>query len=151
MAREARREGREIGRDERGLRAACLDDGILILGAQGVLLVPLGELLYEAAPAVLAPLGWQLTPALLPSQIVSVVGGGPDRLVLLRTGEGGAISPLLIAQAALRPLSLSLLSEAVRAEASPLAQAKAEPPEVRNDTLPAFALWPLWGAREDEP
>lgn len=134
-----------------GLRAACLDDGILILGAQGVLLVPLGELLYEAAPAVLAPLGWQLTPALLPSQIVSVVGGGPDRLVLLRTGEGGAASPLLIAQAALRPLSLSLLSEAVRAEASPLVQAKAEPPEVRNDTLPAFALWPLWGAREDEP
>ncbi|MFO0573389.1 MAG: hypothetical protein U1A78_05290 [Polyangia bacterium] len=134
-----------------GLRAACLDDGILILGAQGVPLVPLGELLYEAAPAVLAPLGWQLTPALLPSQIVSVVGGGPDRLVLLRTGEGGAASPLLIAQAALRPLSLSLLSEAVRAEASPLVQAKSEPPEVRNDPLPAFALWPLWGAREDEP
>jgi hypothetical protein len=141
-----------------GLRAACLDDGILILGAQGVLLVPLGELLYEAAPAVLAPLGWQLVPALLPSQIVSVVGGGPDRLVLLRASGSASPaspasppSPLLIAQSALRPLSLALLSEAVRAEASPLVQAKAEPPEVRNDPLPAFALWPLWGAREDEP
>lgn len=137
-----------------GLRAVCLDEGILVLGAQGIPLVPLGELLYEAAPGVLAPLGWQLSPALLPSQLTShllgILGGAPETLVLLRRQGAQAISPLLVPQSSLRPLSLSLLSGAVPAEASPLI-APEPPPEVRNDPLPAFALWPLWGAREDDP
>lgn len=138
-----------------GLRAVCLDEGILVLGAQGVPLVPLGELHYEVAPGVLAPLGWQLSPALLPSQLPShylgALGGSPETLVLLRRQGAQAINPLLVPQASLRPLSLSLLTSAVPAEASPLTAPEPPPPEVRNDPLPAFALWPLWGAREDDP
>lgn len=138
-----------------GLRAVCLDEGILVLGAQGVPLLPLGELLYEAAPGILVPLGWQISPALLPSHLPSHLlgglGGAPQTLVLLRSKGAPAVSPLLIPQISLRPLSLSLLSSAVPAEASPLTAPEPSPPEVRNDPLPAFALWPLWGAREDDP
>ena len=57
-----------------GLMAVCLDEGVLVYGAQGVHALPLGMLLYEPAPGVLVPLGFELLPRLLGTLLSAQLG-----------------------------------------------------------------------------
>jgi hypothetical protein len=122
------------------LRAACIDEGVLIVGDSGsIASLPLGQLFYAAAPSVLTPLGMSLVPRLrgdLLQRVVRVPQAGyvlflPDAL------------PFSLQREAFGPLS-SLFLKRLQPEERPAAREPASPsPTVVNDPLPP--LWPLWG------
>lgn len=133
-----------------GLEAACLDEGVLVLGAQGVHALPLGTLLYEPAAGVLVPLGWELLPRLPGELLAAQLGGTEERLLLFLPDQS---QPLALPRVQLQPLSQQLLAPTLPTLRPAPARSEALDPELHNapvSALSMFALWPLWGRLGDD-
>jgi hypothetical protein len=128
-----------------GCRVAALIDGLLVIGAAGLDAIPLGEPLYEPAPSVLVPLGWELLPRLDHTLLADRVGGTEGRVVVFRRGA----APVAVDDGAFEPLGRKLvgrLEVEVRGRSERAGDAGPDrAPTVSND--PA-GLFPLWGYRE---
>lgn len=138
----------------RQLRAACLDEGILIVGeGSAVASLSMGRLFYAAAPSVLVPLGQTLVPRLRGDLLQDKLDGADSGYVAFF--PDGA--QLLIKHDLFTPISAPLLRrlQPPEAAASP-PDPRPTPARVQND--PLGLLWPLWGsavaaadAGDDEP
>jgi len=135
-------------------RLALAGDEIFLLGEEGLEFFPLGELHYELAPGVLAPLGFELIPRVHPDVLLDhlqrqgdvELGGevlhffSPDNPVALRLPRG-AFAPLSRRALADVPLhgpttgQVTLPAEATR-------------PQLLNDPP---GLFPLWGYKLEGP
>jgi hypothetical protein len=131
-----------------GHRVAATDRGLLVLGDEGVDIVPLGALLTEVAPGLLIPVGMDLTPR-VPNEVLSsaleqVSGkprdGGRRVTVFLHDGP-----PFFVLESALQPLERRVLARvpvaASTASADLFAAAGADGGRIVNETVGRFALW----------
>lgn len=123
----------------RGLRVAVTDRGILIVGGEGLDIIPLGQLLCELAPGLLLPLGLDLVPRVSAEVLARAIGhhGG------LVTVFGNEQMPFQLAESALVPLERRILAKLAvdRAEIQDLSVALVERPSVHNDAVGRFSLW----------
>jgi hypothetical protein len=133
----------------RGYQAALLEPAVLVLGGGDLAGLPFGQLLDEAAPGILVPVGMRLTPQLSPERLAQrwalaegsyLVFPGPDS------------APLRISPPQLEPLERRILSQArLEPDRAPSARRlfapseDAAPPDVAHDPL---GPWPLWGLRK---
>lgn len=116
------------------LRAAVLDVGVLIVGDEGIGLCP-GDLYYEIAPSVLAPMGVTITPRVEPRVLQDVLVGGRPELVVLRVGAPA----FALADEKLVPLGRALLRPAELTHATawqPEVPPEGEPGTLVNDPPP---------------
>ena len=133
-----------------GLVAACIDEGVLVLGAQGVHGLPLGTLLYEPTARVFIPLGWEFLPRLPGELLAAQLGGVSDRCVVFLPGQA---QPLALPRAQLQPLTQQLLAPLLPTSRSATLHGEPPSPELHNtpiSSLSTFALWPLWGRLEED-
>ena len=133
-----------------GLVAACIDEGVLVLGAQGVHGLPLGTLLYEPTARVFIPLGWEFLPRLPGELLAAQLGGVGDRCIVFLPGQG---QPLALPLAQLQPLTQQLLAPMLPTVRSVTLHGEPPAPELQNtpiSPLSTFALWPLWGKLEED-
>ena len=140
-------------------RCAPVDEGLLVVTsspsgqsaaatAGAVDRLPLGELLYEAAPSVLAPVGFELSPRVTPEVLSELVGGVGGRQLVLRPGPEGKVRAIAIEEALFEPLSRRLLGP-IPVEARTRSGPLREDAPPRNATVvndPA-GVFPLWGFR----
>lgn len=129
-----------------GLRAAVLDEGLLILGERDLAALPVGMACYAAAKNVLVPLGWELLPSLPPSLLLLQLGGARDQVVIFLPPGPSAPSPLAIGLQHFAPLSQRLLAAVVTQPRGELLRgelALEQAAELRLE--PVGTLWPLWG------
>ena len=133
-------------------RAAAIDEGLLVVaaaggGASGALdRLPLGELLYEAAPGILAPVGFEIAPRVTPEVLDMLVGGAHGRqLVLRRDADGLGLRAIAVDEGLFEPLSRRLLGAIPvepRARSPRLpAPAASAAGTVTNDPVGPFPLW----------
>lgn len=133
-----------------GLVAACIDEGVLVLGAQGVHGLPLGTLLYEPTARVFVPLGWEFLPRLPGELLAAQLGGVGDRCIVFLPGQA---QPLALPRAQLQPLTQQLLAPMLPTVRSVTLHGEPPSPELQNtpvSPLSTFALWPLWGKLEED-
>lgn len=133
-----------------GLQAACIDEGVLVLGASGVQALPLGTLLYEPTAGVFIPLGWELLPRLPGELLAAQLGGTDERCLVFLPGQA---QPLALPRALLKPLSQQLLSPSLPTPRAAVSHGEPLDPELQNSPVSAlstFALWPLWGRLGDD-
>lgn len=129
-----------------GCRVAAVLEGLLVLGAAGLDAIPLGEPLYEVAPSILAPVGWELLPRVDDAILAERVGGVAGRVVIFRRGAAG---PLAVEEAAFEPLGRRVIGR-LEVETRPRSPRAGEvrparEPQVHNDEA---GLFPLWGYRD---
>ncbi len=129
----------------RGHRVARLEDAILLVADDVLAPLPFGQLLAEAAPGVLVPVGTNLRPALDQAAVARTLGTGAGSLLVFPDTQG---KPLRIPAAMLRPLGQAILSELTLDEQPAPALALGDEPEpdrleVTTDPLGPFALWGL--------
>lgn len=126
----------------RQVSAACIDEGILIVGdGAAVASLSLGRLFYSAAPSVLVPLGHSLVPRLRGDLLQAKIDGSDSGYVVFF--PSGA--QLLLKHELFGPISAPLFSRLQPPEAHgapPVAQPAVT--RIRNDSL--GLLWPLWGS-----
>lgn len=133
-----------------GLVAACIDEGVLVLGAQGVHGLPLGTLLYEPTARVFIPLGWEFLPRLPGELLAAQLGGVGDRCIVFLPGQ---TQPVALPRAQLQPLTQQLLAPMLPTVRSVTLHSEPPSPELQNmpvSPLSTFALWPLWGKLEED-
>ena len=133
-----------------GLVAACIDEGVLVLGAQGVHGLPLGTLLYEPTARVFIPLGWEFLPRLPGELLAAQLGGVGDRCIVFLPGQA---QPVALPRAQLQPLTQQLLAPMLPTVRSVTMHGEPPSPELQNtpiSPLSTFALWPLWGKLEED-
>ncbi len=116
------------------LRACVLDVGVLIVGEEGIGLMP-GDLYYEIAPKVLAPVGVTITPRVEPRVLTDVLVGGRPELVVMRREAPSFALP----EEALVPLGRALL-RAVAMEHRPILT----PPQAAEETGTLVNDAPPW-------
>ncbi len=113
------------------LRAAVLDVGVLLVGEEGIGLLP-GELFYEIAPKVLAPVGVTITPRVEPKVLSEVlVGARPELVVLRRDAPSFSLSEeslVPLGRALLRPMEVTPSSSQAPASEPSLGSVVNEPP-----------------------
>lgn len=122
------------------LRAVCIEPGILLIGGSAALVsLPIGQPFYEAAPAVLVPLGMRLVPRLRGDLLRSKLGGdGVGCVVFLPAG-----APIAIAHESFAPAGAALVARLLPSEKTAHQEVPpSPPPTVVNDSL--GLLWPLW-------
>jgi hypothetical protein len=127
-------------------RVAAVLDGLLVLGSPGLDIVPLGEPLYEAAPSIFVPVGWELLPRIDDAILADRVGGVEGRVVVFRRG---ADAPIAVEESAFEPLGRKVVGR-LDVETGVRSPRAGEPrplrePSVTNDPAGAF---PLWGYRD---
>ena len=130
-------------------RVAAIAEGLFIMGEQGIDGLPLGDMFHEVAPAIYAPLGFELLPKVSAQVLTDQVGGTSGRYVLfLRGGDG----PLGLEQALFEPLGRRALA---RLETSPRDRDLRMPPPriitpatVVNEEAGSL---PLWGWTDKDP
>lgn len=123
------------------LRASCLDEGILLLGdTAAVTSLPLGQLFYAAAEAVLVPLGMALVPRLRDKTLRAKLGVAEQDYAVFLPG----VAPFRLERTGLF-LAAEALVPRLLTDKRALAIEANEPtaPVVVNDSL--GLLWPLWG------
>jgi hypothetical protein len=123
------------------LRAAGISDGILLVGDSGAIgNLPVGQLLYAAAPSVLVPLGMSLVPRLRGELLREKLAGTADGYVIFAPGA----APFSVARSHFAPISSAFVTQLLAAES---AVSPVDPPPlpttVVNDPLGLF--FPLWG------
>lgn len=128
-----------------GYRVAPIDEGLLVVGAQGVDGLPIGELLEEAAPSIYVPVGYHFLPRVSEAVLADHVGGVAGRCVVFLRG---AVRPIGVPDELFEPLGrrvLGRLEVDVRSR-SPRLPPTPPPTEplVENDPVGPF---PLWGFR----
>ena len=96
-------------------RAAAIEDGLLVVAESGAVdRLPIGELLYEAAPSVLVPVGFELSPRVTAEVLTNLVGGAAGRRIVLRSDArhaGGPVRAIAVDDATFEPLSRRLLAQ----------------------------------------
>jgi hypothetical protein len=136
----------------RGHRVALLEPALLVLGGgPGADLdgLPFGQLLDEAAPGILVPVGMRITPLVSPRQLAERLGVIEGSYLVFASATG---APLRVVAGQIEPLERHILAQA-RIEPERPASARrlsvvAEepaPPDVIHDPL---GPWPLWGLRK---
>jgi hypothetical protein len=133
----------------RGSQLAALDEGLLVVADEGVDALPIGDALWEAAPSVYVPVGWELLPRVPPEILGEQLGGTLGRRVVIRRG---AARPLVVEDSAFAPLSRRLLGQLEVDLAAPSEHApspsRAVEATVVNDPVGPL---PLWGYRAPRP
>lgn len=126
----------------RQVSAACIDEGILIVGdGAAVASLAMGRLFYSAAPTVLVPLGQALVPRLRGDLLQAKIEGSDSGYVVFF--PGGA--QLLLKHDLFGPLTAPLFKRLRPPGVQALPPvAPPAPTRVRNDSL--GLLWPLWGS-----
>ena len=132
---------------------AMTEDEIFLLASGGLEFFPLGELHYELAPGVMAPLGFELIPRVHPDVLLGHLGSMDDP----HQGEAslhffapGSAAPLRVPREAFVPLSRRVLARVNLLTAAPQDLPVPRPPatpELLNDPPGVF---PLWGYRLDK-
>ncbi|HTJ47137.1 MAG TPA: hypothetical protein VL463_33780 [Kofleriaceae bacterium] len=123
----------------RGHRIAVTDRGIVVVGSEGVDVIPLGQLLCELAPGLLVPLGMDVVPRVSPDVLAKSLGHAAGVLTVLPAGA----APFQVAETALVPLERRAIAkiEVERAEATDVSADAAADPDLVNDPVGRFALW----------
>ncbi len=132
----------------RGHRVAVTDHGILLVADDEIDVIPLGQLLAEAAAGLLVPLGMDLVPRVAPDVLARALGHGAGMYTVFP--PSGA--PFQIGEHALVPLERRALAQIDVAEAEPI-DTRIEPPSeptLKNDPVGRFALWRFPGSPERE-
>jgi hypothetical protein len=126
-----------------GFRAAAIDEGVFVVGEQGVDGLPIGDFFQEAAPSIYIPIGHEFLPRVSPAILTEHVGGVASRYVVFPLG---AERPLVLEHSAFEPLGRRALA---RIELQPRARDPRMPPpraatpaSVLNEDL---GMLPLWG------
>jgi len=126
-------------------RVAAIDEGLFILGEQGIDGLPIGEVFQEAAPSVFVPLCHEFQPRVSAQVLSDHVGGTSGRYVLFRLGATG---PLALEHALFEPLgrrALAKLEVDTRARDPRMPSPRtATPATLVNEEAGSF---PLWGFR----
>lgn len=123
----------------RGHRVAATDRGILVIGAENLDVIPLGQLLCELTPGLLVPLGMDVVPRVSP-EVLSRALGHAAGLVTVFTTDG---RPFQVNESAFTTLERRALAKLEIERAEPI-DYTAEPPaeaQVVNDIVGRFALW----------
>lgn len=130
-----------------GYRVAPVDDGLLVVGAQGIDGLPLGEMFEEAAPKIYLPVGHELLPRVSESVLTDHVGGVDGRVVVFRRGDE---APFAVDESTLEPLGRRMLGR-LEIEARPRStRARADHAEVPRPAPDALVVndpvgpLPLW-------
>jgi hypothetical protein len=133
----------------RGYQAALLEPAVLVVAAGELTGLPFGQLLDEAAPGVLVPVGMRLTPQLAPERLAQRWALAEGSYLVFPAPDA---PPLRVSAPQLEPLERRILSQArLDPDRAPSARrlfAPAEdaaPPDVVHDPL---GPWPLWGIRK---
>jgi len=123
----------------RGHRIAVTDRGIVVVGSEGVDVIPLGQLLCELAPGLLVPLGMDVVPRVSPDVLARSLGHAAGVLTVLPAGA----PPFQVAEAALVPLERRAIAkiEVERAAATDVSADAVGDPDLVNDPVGRFALW----------
>lgn len=122
----------------RGHRIAATSRGLLLVGSGNIDIIPLGELLYEAAPGLYVPLGREVTPRVSAEVLARALGHGQGRITVLADPD-----PFQIPETALVPLERRAIA-ALTVEAADIRDVAAPipgEPNVVNDPIGQFALW----------
>jgi hypothetical protein len=130
----------------RGYQVALLEPAVLVLGGGDLAGLPFGQLLDQAAPGILVPVGMRISPQVAPERLAQrwalaegsyLVFPGPDA------------APLRVSPPQFEPLERRILSQArLDPDRAPSARrlfAPAEdaaPPDIAHEPL---GPWPLWG------
>ncbi len=123
----------------RGHRVAITDRGILLLARADIDVVPLGQLLSEIAPGLLAPLGMDLVPRVAP-EVLSRALGHSSGMFTVFPHEG---NPFQIGEEHLVPLERRSVAK-IEVDDVHITDARAVPaaePQVQNDPVGRFSLW----------
>ncbi|MCX5741428.1 MAG: hypothetical protein NT062_02895 [Proteobacteria bacterium] len=123
----------------RGHRVAATERGILVIGAENLDVIPLGQLLCELTPGLLVPLGMDVVPRVSPDVLARALGhGGGVVTVFTTTGR-----PFQIAESAFVSLERKALAkmEVERVEAIDYAATEPADAHVVNEAVGRFALW----------
>jgi len=131
-----------------GYRVATVDDGLLVVGAQGVDGLPLGEMFQEAAPSIYIPVGFEFLPRVSEAVLTDHVGGVQGRVIVFRRGA----EPFAVEESAFEPLGRRMLGR-LEIESRPRSTRAGEPRPpveamVANDPVGPL---PLWGFRGGDP
>lgn len=123
----------------RGHRVAITDRGILVVGAETLDVVPLGQLLCELAPGLLVPLGMDVVPR-VSSDVLARALGHAAGVVTVFTADG---HPFQVSEGAFQTLERRALAKLEVDKAGTLDYAAAPSPAVQvvNDEVGRFALW----------
>ena len=123
----------------RGHRVAVTDRGVLVVGANNIDVVPLGQLMCELAPGLLVPLGMDVVPRVSPEVLGRALGHAAGVYTVF-PADG---RPFQVADAALVPLERRAVAriEVDRAEVVDVSVPDAGEPVVANDPVGRFALW----------
>jgi hypothetical protein len=130
----------------RGHRVAATERGVLVLGAENLDVIPLGQLLCELAPGLLVPLGMDVVPRVSPEVLARAVGHQAG-LITVFTAEG---RPFQVSEATLSTLERRALAklEVERVTAIDYGAALPADAQVVNDAVGRFALWGFPDASE---
>jgi FtsH ternary system domain X7 len=123
----------------RGHRIAVTDRGIVVVGSEGVDVIPLGQLLCELAPGLLVPLGMDVVPRVSPDVLERSLGHAAGVLTVLPAGG----RPFQVAETALVPLERRAIAkiEVERATTTDVSADAVGDPDLVNDPVGRFALW----------
>ncbi len=128
-------------------RAAAVEEGVFVVGEQGIDGLPIGDFFQEAAPAIFIPIGYEFLPRVSSAILSEHVGGVAGRYVVFPLG---APRPMVLEHSAFEPLGRRALA---RIELQPRARDPRLPPPrtvtaatVVNEEL---GLLPLWGWKGD--
>jgi hypothetical protein len=136
----------------RGHRVAMLEPALLVLGggaSADLGGLPFGQLLDEAAPGILVPVGMHITPLVSPRQLAERLGVTEGTYLVFHAPDS---PPVRVLAGQIEPLERHILAQArveperaasVRRLAAPAEESA--PPDVTHDPL---GPWPLWGLRK---
>jgi hypothetical protein len=123
-------------------RVAAIDEGLFIIGEQGIDGLPIGDMFQEAAPSVYVPLCHEFQPRVSAQVLIDHVGGTAGRYVVFRLGASG---PLALEHALFEPLGRRALA---RLEVEARSRDPRMPPPrtvtpatVVNEEASSFPLW----------
>jgi hypothetical protein len=123
----------------RGHRVAATERGILVIGSENLDVIPLGQLLCELTPGLLAPLGMDVVPRVSAEVLARALGHQAGVVTVFTTsGTPFQVSETMFSSLERRSLA-KLEVEQVTAldfSAEPAADA-----QVVNDAVGRFALW----------
>jgi hypothetical protein len=138
----------------RGHRVALLEPALLVLGPGPGGLgelggLPFGQLLDEAGPGILVPVGMRLTPLVSPRQLAERLGVTEGTYLVFPAPRA---APVRVVGAQIESLERHILAQAridpMRPASARRMAAPADetvPPDVVHDPL---GPWPLWGLRK---
>ncbi|MCG8422387.1 MAG: hypothetical protein MJE77_31080 [Proteobacteria bacterium] len=123
----------------RGHQVVVTDRGILVVAAENIDVIPLGQILCELAAGLLVPMGMDLVPRVAPDVLARALGHGAGLLTVF-PHRG---NPFQVSRAALAPLERRALAkiEVDRASVVDTHMDSQGQPTLVNEPVGRFALW----------